>query len=249
LKRTLAATVFATALSMLAAHADTVKFYYEAVPCTPGVDCFITPHGTSPASPAPTNVAFQQFFGTKLGMDLSGDTFSWSQSTNGNGYWFGTVGDGAHGIHTSYLWLGDHFLCCTIDAPYDIVDGNDHNFFIGIDANGVSNAGQPLFPAFIGVPGGTFALTPLDYSVTPDTLALLGGKIDSVRMVAIDDGDRILATWDGGTGWLEFLPAEFTPGVPEPATIWLLAPVALISLRFAARSRTNASRHRSFRFG
>lgn len=224
--------VFAAAALTLAAHAGPVKLYYDAVPCTPGMDCFIAPHGTSPGSAAPTNTAFQQFFGTELGMDLSGDTFTWSQATNGNGYWFGSVDDGAHSIHTSYLWLNDHFLCCTADAPYGIVDGNDHNFFIGNDPNGVSNAGQPLFPAFIAQPGGAFALPPLEYGLSPKTLKLLGGDMYSVRFVAIDDGDRILANWDGPTGWLEFLPADFTPpSVPEPATALLTVPALLLFLR------------------
>jgi len=224
------------ALLLLPAQA-TPSLWYHARACTPGVDCDVSSHGTASGSPAPTNADFQQFFGAELGVDLSGDSFVWSTATNANGDRFGSVDDAANGIHTSYLWQNDHFVCCTIDEPYEIADGNDRGLFIGLDENGASNSGQPIFPAFLAEAGGPLALTPFDYGLTPDSLAFIGNDASSVRFLAIDDGDRILASWS--RGWLEFDVVEFNP-VPEPATAWLILPVALLLLsRATPRTRTH----------
>jgi len=237
MKRILAtAALVAAGLVSLPAHGVPSLFYHVRA-CTPGIDCDVAPHATAPGSPGPTNADFQQFYGTKLGVDLSGDTFAWSASTNANGYWFGSVNDTTDGIRTSYLWHTDRFVCCTIDEPYLIVDGNDSNLFIGTDMNGASNAGQPLYPAFIASPGGPTALPPFDYGLTLDSLKLVGNNMWSVRPVAIDDGERILASWNGPTGWLEFDPVDFRPPLlPEPATALLAVPFVLILLRFRRRT-------------
>jgi len=218
------AVIVTAVLVVVSAHAMPALTYHVRA-CTPGVDCYVSAHGTAPGSPGPANADFRRFYGALLGVDLSGDAFTWTTATNADGYWFGSVDDTADDIHTSYLWLTDHFLCCAIDAPYAIVDGNDRNFFLGIDGNGVSNANQPLSPAFLAQAGGPFALPPVPYGLLPASWNLIGSDAASVRFVAIDDGDRILATWD--RGWLEFDPVAFDP-VPEPVTAWLILPLVLM---------------------
>lgn len=212
-------------LAALSTGPAAAMILYDAFPCTPGIDCIFGSHGTSSGS-GPANADFQNFFAAQLGFDTSSDVFTWSESSNANGYYFGHVDDHQFAIHTAYLWNGSTLLCCTLDDPYAITDGNDHNLFIGDDPYGVSNAGQFLYPAFLAMPGGPYGLPPADYALTPPAMALIGDNWWSVQFEAIDNGDRILARWDGPTGWLVLVP-EFKAccSAPEPATALLLAPL------------------------
>jgi hypothetical protein len=224
--KTLALCAFA--LMACAAPAAPV-LVYDAAACVPGINCTIGGHGSSPGS-GPANSDFQTFFSAQFGIDLSGDSFTWTTASNANGDAFGHVDDTDFGIHTAYLWNGSAVLCCTLDDPYAIADGNDHDHFIGEDLYGVSNSGQPLFPAFLAGPGGPEAMAPLDYALSPEATALIGDIWWSVRFVAIANDDTILATWGGPTGWLIFTPGGAAPSVPEPVSILLLVP-ALAAMR------------------
>lgn len=213
-----------TFAGLLSVGQASATILYDAHPCTPGVDCTVLGHGTSSGS-SPGNGDFQTFFAAQLGFDTSSDMFSWTEFTNANGYYFGHVDDSDFGIHTAYLWNGSSMLCCTLDDPYAIADGNDHDLFIGEDLYFVSNAGQPLYPAFLAGPGGPDGLPPVSYALTPAALALIGDNWWSVQFLAIDNNDSILASWTGG--WLQFDRGTISPNpdVPEPATALLLAPL------------------------
>lgn len=197
---------------------------YDVHSCTPGVNCAVGSHGTSPGV-GPTNADFRMFFTTQLGVDLSSDNFTWTMGSNANGYVFGTVDDTDDNIHTSYLWNSGGLMCCTVDAPYSVVDGNDHDLFIGA---GAWNQSSPQWPwdAFIVSPGGPFALTAVPFDLTPHGMSVVGADLLSVQFTAIDNADRILAQWS--QGWLEF--DSVAAAVPEPASLLLLAP-ALLALR------------------
>ena len=205
---------------------------YDARACTPGFDCAIGSHGTSSGS-GPSNADFRTFFTTNLGVDLSSDNFTWTMASNANGYVFGHVDDTTFNIHTAYLWNGSSLQCCTLDDPYAITDGNDHDIFIGTDLAAVSNAGQPLFPAFLAGPSGPDALAPIDYALTPAAEALIGDAWFSVVFQSIDDDNVILASWAGPTGWLLFTPGTIiSPApAPEPAAALLLLPALLLMRR------------------
>ncbi len=167
------------------------------------------------SGPGPTNQDFINFFSLNLNTNLTGDTFIWGGSSNARGDWFGTVSDTMDGIHTSYVWNGGQVLCCLLDEPYTIVDGNDRGLFIGEDIYGVSSGGQPLYPTFLATLPGLFALTPVAYDLTPHAKSI---TVSGAEFVSIDDNNRILAI-GGPTGWLEFDP------VPEPATALTLIPL------------------------
>lgn len=224
---------FAIATLVLSFASASAGLVYNVKACTPGVDCTIGSHGTSSGS-GPSNADFRTFFSTQLGVDLSSDTFTWSTASNANGYMFGHVDDTTFNIHTAYLWNGSSLQCCTLDEPYAITDGNDHNLFIGIDPAGVSNAGQPLSPAFLAGPGGPMGLAPVDYTLTAAALALIGDAWGSVQFQNIDNANVILASWDGPTGWLLFTP-ETTVPAPEPAAALLLVPALLMMRRVRRR--------------
>lgn len=218
--------VLVLVLSLAPASAGLV---YNVRTCTPGVDCTIGSHGTSSGS-GPTNADFQTFFEKLLGVDLSSETFTWNTKSNANGYIFGRVDGPDFSISTSYLWNGSSLLCCWLDDPYAITDGNDHNIFIGTDPNGISNFGQPLLPAFLAQPGGPMGLTPLDYSLTPEALTLIGDAGYTIVFQSIDNSDKILASWSG-PGMLLFTPVA----TPEPAAALLLLPALLMMRRFRRR--------------
>jgi hypothetical protein len=207
---------------------------YDIVECTLGISCNIGSHGSS-LGMGPSNADFQAFYSANLGVDLSGDTFAWSQASNGNGDTFGHVDDTDYGIHTAYLWSGSSMLCCTIDDPYVIVDGNDFGLFIGNDISFTSNAGQPVYPGFLAGAGGPFALTPWDYGLTSEARDFLAANnYPPISFVAIDDNAVILAQWQ--SGWLKFVPLIVTnPSVPEPAGVLLLLPALLLVRRFRRR--------------
>lgn len=223
--------IFAMATLILSLASASAGLVYNAKACTPGVDCTIGSHGTSSGT-GPSNADFRTFFTTHLGVDLSSDNFTWTTASNANGYVFGHVDDTTFNIHTAYLWNGSSLQCCTLDDPYAIADGNDHNIFIGTDLYGVSNAGQPIFPAFLAVPGGPDALTPLDYALTPAAEALIGDAWFTVVFQSIDNSNTILASWAGPTGWLLLTPDA---SVPEPAAALLLVPALMMMRRFRRR--------------
>jgi hypothetical protein len=221
--------IFSIATLVLSVASASAGLVYNAKVCTPGVNCTIGSHGTSSGS-GPSNADFRTFFSTQLGVDLSSDNFTWETKSNANGYFFGHVDDATFNIHTAYLWNGSSLQCCTLDEPYAITDGNDHNMFIGIDPAGVSNAGQPLSPAFLAGPGGPLGLAPLSYTLTPEALALIGDAWLSVAFQSIDNSNKILASWSG-SGMLLFTPVA----TPEPAAALLLLPALLMMRRFRRR--------------
>ncbi|GAA0534201.1 hypothetical protein FHS83_003029 [Rhizomicrobium palustre] len=222
-----------SAAFMLGAPAS-AALLYDAHSCTPGISCAVTSHGSSLGT-GPSNADFQSFFAANLGFDTSADTFTWTASSNANGYFFGNVSDSQYAINTSYLWNSSGVICCTIDEPYAIADGNDHNLFIGSDIYGQSGQ-QYLWAEFIANPGGTFALTGIPLQLTPQAYSMLGADLISVQFLAIDNSDRILARWS--QGWLEFDPASSSnPGIPEPATALLALPLLLLLRRRSKLSR------------
>jgi hypothetical protein len=220
--------IFAFATLVLSVASASAGLVYNVKACTPGVACTIGSHGTSSGS-GPSNTDFRTFFSTQLGVDLSSDTFTWSTASNANGYMFGHVDDATFNIHTAYLWNGSSLQCCILDDPYAITDGNDHNLFIGIDPADVSNAGQPLSPAFLAGPGGPMGLAPVSYTLTPEAAALIGDLWYTVAFQSIDNNNVILASWLGGT--LLFTPVA----TPEPAAALLLLPALLMVGRFRRR--------------
>jgi hypothetical protein len=218
--------IFAIATLVLSLVPASAGLVYDARTCTPGADCTIGGHGTSSGA-GPGNADFQTFFEALLGVDLSSETFTWNVKSNANGYLFGRVDDPGFSISTSYLWNGSSLLCCWLDDPYAITDGNDHNLFIGTDPNGISNLGQPISPAFLAEPGGPMGLAPLDYTLTPEAMALIGDLGYTVVFLSIDNSNVILASW-AGPGALLLTPVA----TPEPAAALLLLPALLMARRF-----------------
>jgi hypothetical protein len=217
--------IFAIATLVLCLAPASAGLVFNARICTSDVDCTIGSHGTSSGA-GPSNADFQTFFEALLGGDLSSDIFTWDKNSNANGYIFGRVDDAYFGIHTFYLWNGSKLLCCWLDEPYAITDGNDHNMFIGVDPNGISNAEQPIAPAFLAGPGGPMGLAPISYTLTPEAAALIGDLWYTVVFQSIDNNNVILATWARGT-------LLFTPGAtPEPAAALLLLPALVMMRRF-----------------
>lgn len=221
--KTLFYTAFAAIFGVATQSASALPYtmLYDAHACVLGVTCHVAGHGTA-SGPGPTNQDFFDFFSQYIFVSPADGNFSWETKSNKRGDWFGLV-DGPDGIHTSYVWHGGKVLCCLLDEPYTITDGNDHGLFIGEDIYGTSNSGQPFYPTFLAVQWGPYALAPVSYALTAHAWSVTGGWAD---FVSIDDKDRILAI-GGPTGWLEFDP------VPEPATALILAPL----LAFAFRRR------------
>ena len=232
--KTILAVSFALAVIALR-PADAIV--YDAYACTLGVDCFDISHSV-PGTPGPTNADFQAFYGAQLGLDLSGDTFTWTSHTAPTGDWFGVGDDFSAGIHAAYLWHDGAIVCCTLDDPYEIIDGNILGVFVGSDVYGVSNAGQPLYPAFVATVGGPAGLVPIDYQLSEQAMAFLSPDNDfhPVTFVGVPDGYGILAHWD--FGYFELGPAEGPPlaHAPEPASALLLLPVLAVLRRRLKRS-------------
>lgn len=210
---------------------------FDAYACILGIDCIDVSH-TPGSSTGPANADFQDFYGTQLGRDLSGDAFTWTSTVTPIGDWFGKADDFNAGIHATYLWHDGAIICCTLDEPYTIIDGNLLGEFVGYDPNGISNAGQPLFPAFFAFAGGPTALAPMEYELSDEAMAFLSpdGAFHPVDFVGIQDGYGILAHWD--FGYFNLVPAEGPPlaSDPEPAGALILLPaLVLLGWRFRPR--------------
>lgn len=227
-------SAFVLSIVAVASASRASEIVYNAYICTLGVDCNVGTHGTAPSSPGPTNADFRQFFNAHLGgYDYSDASFAWSTKTNALGEWFGAV-SGPNEVHTQYLWQGGDMICCTIDEPYTIADGNDFGLFVGYDVYNCSASGSPIPGAFLGEADGNTCLGAVPFALSEEAQAVLDPYLaydpisHPLRFVAIDNENRILAT--SGSTWFALTP------VPEPAS-WLAAVAGLALLGVLARCR------------
>ncbi|HUO98011.1 MAG TPA: hypothetical protein VMU01_05050 [Rhizomicrobium sp.] len=228
-------TFFSAALiGMLALSAQpaAATLLYDAHFCTPGATCNVNGPTSFPSSYSADDVRdfLQQAFADYgWNVDLSGAQVDLSNvQENWNGDVFGRVDINDFGIHTYFAVHNGAVVCCLIDEPYEIVDVNDNGLFIGNDVYDVSNQGQPLYPGFLAMSGGSLALPPVPYVLTPNARQLIDGYTE---FVAIDDKNRILAEqftvpdiYHGMKfeGWL-----ELDPVVPEAPSALLVLPLLI----------------------
>jgi hypothetical protein len=233
--RTLTSSLTAAAIGCalaLFAQPAAAALLYDAHFCVRFVTCKVN----DPTSFVPDSFStgdVRGFLETHLGLDLSGAEMDLSNIRgNANGDVFGRVDIFEFGIHTQFAAHDGITVCCILDEPYEIVDENDNGLFVGYDPNGISNDGQPLYPAFLARVGGPDGLPPVPYLLTPNASELIHGLTE---FIAIDNENRILAQQFTPDGRL-VASLELDPVIPEPPGALVMIPMLLAGW-FARRSR------------